>query len=95
METVIKQFNEYLANMERYTIIGSKNVLTFEEAVVYTGYSKGQLYRLTSEKQIPHSKRGKRVFFDKAELDRWLLKDKVLTADEVNSQAATYIATKK
>lgn len=95
MEAVIKQFNEYLANMERYALIECKNVLTFEEAVMYTGYSKGQLYRLTSEKQIPHSKRGKRVFFDKAELDRWLLKDRVPTVDEVSSQAATYIATHK
>lgn len=95
MEAVIKQFNEYLANMERCALIECKNVLTFEETVMYTGYSKGQLYRLTSEKQIPHSKRGKRVFFDKAELDRWLLKDKVLTTDEINSKAATHIATRK
>lgn len=95
MEAVIKQFNEHLANMERCALIECKNVLTFEETVMYTGYSKGQLYRLTSEKQIPHSKRGKRVFFDKAELDRWLLKDKVLTTDEINSKAATHISTHK
>ena len=43
MEAVIKQFNEYLANMERCALIECKNVLTFEEAVMYTGYSKGQL----------------------------------------------------
>ena len=95
MEAVIKQFNEYLANMERCALIECKNVLTFEEAVMYTGYSKGQLYRMTSERTIPHSKRGKRVFFDKAELDRWLLKDKVLTTDEIKSKAATHIATRK
>lgn len=95
MEAVIKQFNEYLANMERCALIECKNVLTFEEAVMYTGYSKGQLYRMTSERTIPHSKRGKRVFFDKAELDRWLLKDKVLTTDEIKSKAATRISTRK
>ena len=50
---------------------------------------------MTSERTIPHSKRGKRVFFDKAELDRWLLKDKVLTTDEIKSKAATHISTRK
>lgn len=94
METAT-ELKGYFANLERYALIKCKNVLTFEETVLYTGYSRGQLYRLTSERRIPHSKRGKRVFFDKAELDRWLLRDKVPTADEVNSQASTYCATHK
>lgn len=81
--------------MERCALIECKNVLSFEEAVMYTGYSKGQLYRLTSERQIPHSKRGKRLFFDKAELDRWLLQDKVQTEAEIDSKATTFIKTHK
>lgn len=94
METTT-ELKGYFANLERYALIKCKNVLTFEETVLYTGYSRGQLYRLTSEKQIPHSKRGKRVFFDKAELDRWLLQNRVRTIDEINSEAATYVATHK
>jgi hypothetical protein len=35
------------------------------------------MYKLTSGKIIPHSKRGKKVFFDKDELDKWLSRNKV------------------
>lgn len=89
------QISEFLARMEQLTLMRSKNVLTFDEVLIYTGYSRGQLYRLTSERLIPHSKRGKRLFFDKAELDRWLLQERVKTQAELEGKATTYVITHK
>ena len=54
----------------------TKRIMGADEAAQYTGFSKHTLYRLTSEKGIPHSKRGRKVFFDRQELDTWLLEYK-------------------
>lgn len=56
--------------------------LTFAEACAYTGFSKSYLYKLTSAGRIPHYKpEGKRLYFDKGELDRWLLRNPASVMD--------------
>lgn len=37
-----------------------------------TGLSKARIYALVSERGIPHSKRGNRLFFNRAELLAWV-----------------------
>jgi excisionase family DNA binding protein len=56
-------------------------------AAKYIGCSKGHLYILTSKRLIPFSKpTGKRIFFDKAEVDRWLLSGRVKTVRELAAE---------
>lgn len=50
--------------------------LNVKEAARYTGYAEDTIYRLTSQKIIPHSKRGRKVFFDQTELEAWMLEYK-------------------
>jgi len=69
--------------------ICTKPVLTFAEACVYTGFSQSYLYKLTAGRQIPHSKpTGKMVFFDRAELESWLMSNRVATTAEISDQAS-------
>ncbi len=49
----------------------SRPFLTLDEACDFTGLSKSTLYRLTSQKQIPHIKRG-RLLFNRTELTAWI-----------------------
>ena len=84
-----------LERIEALTLIAAKDVLTLSEAAAYTGYSEGYVYQLAFNRQIPHSKRGKFLFFDKATLKGWLLANPVPTMDEINRAAATHVATKK
>lgn len=56
----------------------TKKVLTFEECCAYTGLSHSYMYRLTAGMLIPHSKPfGKRVYFDREEINAWLMQGKV------------------
>lgn len=72
-----------------------KNILTFTEACSYTGFSESYMYKLTSGRKIPHSKpNGKKIFFDKELLDKWLLGNPIATAEQINAEAATYVMTK-
>lgn len=68
-----------LAQLEE-NIYTTKNVLTFKEACLYMGISESLLYKLTAANEIPYYKpRGKLNYFEKAELDEWLMQNRVPT----------------
>ena len=50
-------------------------ILTNDEAVAFTGYSKSAIHSATSKDTIPHFKRGNKLFFFKDELVEWLKSD--------------------
>ena len=91
----LQDLSNQLGRVERLATISAKPILDLDEAVLFTGFSKGHLYRLTSERQIPHYKKSRKLYFKKSELEAWLLEEKVLTNAELDSRAATYIATHK
>lgn len=92
-EEAMNILNARFDRLEQLTLIGAKNVLNLDEAVMFTGLSKGHLYRLTSEQQIPHFKKCRHLYFKKSELEDWMLEHKVPTKAEVDSMASTYVAT--
>lgn len=79
MQTEYKEITDRLDRLEALTLLGAKNTLDIDEAALYTGYSKGHLYRLTCSRQIPHCKRDRKLYFDKAELDAWLTAERIPT----------------
>lgn len=95
MGVTMEQLSEKLDRLSELTLISAKNVLDLQEAALFTGFSIGHLYRLTSGRQIPHFKKFRRLFFKKSELEEWLLERKVLTEEEIDKKATTYIVTKK
>ena len=90
-----KLITERLDRIERLALLGAKNVLGIEEASLLTGFTTGHIYRLTSNKQIPHYKKKRKLYFNKPELEEWLLDRKVLSVSEVQTKATTYIVTHK
>ena len=76
--------------------LATKEVLTFDEAAAFTGLSKSYLYKLTSQKKTPHYKpSGKLVYFNREELETWLLQNRVSTTDEITGNALSYCMTNK
>ncbi len=77
LEEIQAQLNEI-----KELLVSNKKVLNLKEVSNYIGYSKSHIYKLTSSNQIPHSKpNGKGLYFDKDEIDGWLLKNKVPTQE--------------
>ena len=66
-----------------------KEVLTSEECAKYLGVSKSCLYKWTMSRQIPHYKSptGKLCFFNRAEVEAWMLSQRVATDEELEQQA--------
>ena len=73
-----------------------KNVLTLNEACRFLELSPSHLYKLTSSGNIPHYKpNGKKIYFNRVELEQWLLSNRIDTEKEVNQQAADYLINNK
>lgn len=73
-----------------------KKVLTFDEAASYMGMSKSCLYKLTSQKIVPHYKpNGKKIYFEREELETYLLSVRVKPQSEIDEAASTYVVTGK
>lgn len=91
----LQVLSDKLDEIRDITLIASKEVLSIEEAVLFTTYSLRYLYRMTSERKIPHFKRGGKLFFKKSELEHWMLSRKVLTNEEIESRAEFHTLRKR
>jgi excisionase family DNA binding protein len=61
-----------------------------DAAAKYLGISKSHLYQLTSKAQIGHFKpAGKKIYFDRSDLDDYLTRKRVVPPWELNQDAAT------
>lgn len=85
------ELNDRLSRIENM-LLSQKTVLNFDEASVYTGLSKSHLYKLTSTGGIPcYKPTGKKLYFNKEELDNWMLRNKKLSQDEIDDKAENYL----
>jgi excisionase family DNA binding protein len=72
-----------------------KKVLNFNETCQYLELSQSHLYKLTSTGAIPHYKpNGKKIYFQREELDHWLLRNRMDSDDEIQQQAANFLIKK-
>lgn len=87
---------EKLNNIEKYSLLSAKNVLTFDDIVLLTGLSKSYLYKLTMKHEIPHYKpNGKIIYFSRTDVELWMMQNRIATNKEIDLQANSYIVTGK
>ena len=77
---LLANINEKLGIVVEWILSGASQqdshaILTIDEAVAFTGYSKSAIHSATSKDTIPHFKRGNKLFFYKDELAEWLKSD--------------------
>lgn len=70
-------------------------IMTIQQAAKFVCMSTHTIYQLTSRKEIPHYRKGRRLFFKKQELADWLTGKKIDSKDEIRQRAATYLATRR
>lgn len=80
-----------LDRIEKYSLLAAKDVLTVEEAGLVMGLSPSTIYKMTALRQIPFYKpNGKLVFFNKRELEEWMMQNRVASEGEIEAKAANY-----
>lgn len=91
-----ENINDRLTKIEKL-LLSQKKSMTFNEVVEYTGFKPSYLYKLTSTFSIPYSKPGGgKLFFDKDEIDRWLLEtNRVRTESDLDQAASDFLLRKR
>lgn len=92
MDEIILQKLESIERMLSEQNLLKKEVLNFNEAALYLEVSHSHLYKLTSTGSIPAYKpNGKKLYFNRQELDEWLLSNKQVSKDDIEEQANDYL----
>lgn len=96
MDDLILQELDNIKMMLQEQNLLRKEVLNFNEACTYLDLSASHLYKMTSQKQIPHfCPQGKKLYFKRAELDVWLQRNRQTSIDEIEVIAANYLITNR
>lgn len=94
MDEVLLEIKELKRLIIEQTLL-KKDVLNFAEAAEYLEVSHSHLYKLTSVGGIPAYKpNGKKLYFNRKELDSWLLSNKQVSTSEIEDQANEYLMKK-
>ena len=79
--------SELLAKLEEKVRISEDELGDMEDCSRWLKRSPSTIYKLTSQKRIPHFRNGKRLLFKKAEVLAWVEKDRQQTVDHLLSES--------
>lgn len=79
------------AATDNTTAPDARKVLNVDQLCEYAGLKKSTLYKLTANGSIPHSKRGKRLFFDRGAVEAWLLSNQRGTRADAEAKADEFL----
>lgn len=93
MENIIKKIEALEALLlNQRTKFSDKKHLDIKEAAVYLNLSTSTLYKMTSRKELTHYiPGGKKIYFQKSELDDWISAAKVTSVEEVIREVDSYL----
>lgn len=88
LQTILKE----LKSIKRSIRLLKDKPLNIEEASKYSGLSISTLYKLTQSNKINHYKpAGKKIYFKRSELRRYLLKGKVNSKETIEKTTNNYL----
>ena len=90
-KAVEKAIRDELNNERKRTT----DFLDVNEAAEFLGIAKATLYGKCCKLLIPHFKKGKKLYFDKAELLDWLKSGKRKTVTDFNEKVNAHLANRK
>jgi excisionase family DNA binding protein len=91
LQAVINEMQKRIELLETLAF-QAKEVLNLEEAAMFIGVTRSQLYKLTHNHAIPYFKpSGKLVYFERAELINWLRQNPVKSQSQINMEAQTVL----
>tara|TARA_B100000700_G_C14384160_1_gene551766 strand:- start:75 stop:377 length:303 start_codon:yes stop_codon:yes gene_type:complete len=93
-EVLLSKIEELTLKLEKIEqlLLTQKKVLNFNEVMLYTNLSKSYLYQLTSNGGIPcYKPNGKHIYFNKEEIENWLLNNKKISNIELEEISNNYL----
>lgn len=83
MNAELKEYLDFRFERLEQTIliaaqINAKPVIGVDEAAELTGYLPEEILQLAKSKEIPHYKRGSKIYFKREEVFAWMTENKVI-----------------
>jgi excisionase family DNA binding protein len=75
-------------------IVAEPDLLTIEQAGAFIGLAKQTMYILVSKGKIPHMKKGKKLYFSRAEIEQYIRSGKRLTSGEADVVVNNFLTSK-
>ncbi len=94
-EQILQKLSQLEQKIDEQNLL-QKEVINFNDASKYLDISASHLYKLTSQKQIPHfCPQGKKLYFRRQEIDAWLMRNRQETTEDIETAAANYLIRNK
>jgi excisionase family DNA binding protein len=91
MEFIQNELKEIKELLKKQTI-QQKEILTIGEASEFLGLSVSRLYKMTSNKEIPHYKPGgKKIYLNRNEIESWILNSRVESTYDLDEKLDSYL----
>jgi excisionase family DNA binding protein len=95
LDIITIMLERLIANRKPEYEAGKNGYVDIKEAAELLFLAKPTVYGLVSRMEIPHYKRGKRLYFSRKELEKWLEEGKRKTRKEIEQEAINYLYTRK
>jgi len=86
----LEDIAQRLERLEALVTLSAKEVLDINDVAQLTGYSVKYLRTMIASRDIPHYKRGNRLFFNREEIEDWMMGTRIPTREEMNIKAMGY-----
>jgi|SRR5690554_7528370 len=73
----------------------AEEFLSVDETANFLNLSKPTIYAKVARRELPFSKRGKRLYFNKTDLEKYIKDGRVKTVSEVEAEADQFLTSKK
>ena len=84
---IIAAIERFIAERQNNPV---KDYLDSADACQYLGVAKSYLYKLTHGKVIPYYKTGKKIYFERKDLEAYVTRHRIMSRDEVTLAAKKY-----
>ncbi len=100
IDSRLSNIENILLDLNRNRVLGEvaqagTEILTVAQSAEFLSLKVATIYSLISRREIPHFKKGKRVYFFKQELIDYLKEGRKKTNTELEAEATIYVANKK
>lgn len=96
LQRIENLLSQILAEKPFFQIVTTgKEIMSLEDLAEYISLSKGTIYRMTMNNEIPFSKPSKKLLFRKVEIDEWIKTHRSKTYYEIEQEAANYLLKRR
>lgn len=91
----LKDFANTLISNKQATPSNQKpDIGGIQLAMEVTGWADATIYAKTAKNEIPHFKKGNRLYFSRRQLEQWIIDGKVKTQSEIAEEMDSFLENK-